>query len=133
MPLGSQKKSRDPKKSVLPRAVDAGKAKSVAQENAAAKQYGGKVQIASGATARHKGDVKTPEFLIEAKTRATEAQSITVQRLWLDKITMEAHACGRDPALEIQIPTKNPLAEERWVMIPASVFARLLETIREFE
>lgn len=74
-----------------------------------------------------KGDVKTEGFLIECKF--TEKKSLSIKGSWLAKITAEAHAQNKDPALAIQINgTENKgLSETDWVAVPMSVFKRLTE------
>jgi hypothetical protein len=106
---------------------------SARHESVTASALGGEVQRGSGATERHKGDVKTPVLLVENKTRLPDAKdgakSLTVKGTWLEKITREAVAIGRDPALAFEIPgIVDPLVEKRWVAVPESVMARLLES-----
>ena len=65
-------------------------------------------------------------FLIEAKQ--TEAASIRILGKWLIKITKEAHAAGREPALSFEIKGGlDSSAEREWVAIPLSCFKRLLD------
>ncbi len=134
MALGSKKDKSG--KSRFNRAWSrAGRAESDKQEARAAARFGGTVQRASGATARHKGDIKIPArgrlngFLMEAKTVIRDsAKSIRIESLWLKKITHEADHKGMDPALEFRIPSlRSGRTEETWVAVPASVFAKLLE------
>jgi hypothetical protein len=96
------------------------------QERATAERLGGETQRGSGATERHKGDVKTDDLLVENKT--TEKASIRVEGKWLAKISGEARNAGRIPAVEIEIRgIDDPLCEKQWVMVPASEFAKLVE------
>lgn len=91
---------------------------------------GGKVQKGSGAGEYQKADVKTVELLVENK--ATSHASMSVKGAWLTKVTKEATAEGRDPALAIEIGAiKDPLTENRWIAVPESVMARLLEIARD--
>lgn len=60
------------------------------QEARIAKELGGKTVSNSGATVFHKGDVVAGEFLIEAKTKTTNARSIAIKKEWLDKQKKEA-------------------------------------------
>lgn len=128
MALGS-KKDRKPRVGALERRLaPTTRAVSDAQEARAAERYGGSVQRGSGATERHKGDVVTRDFLIEAKTKMDDgARSMTVKAEWLEKITAQAMAVGKDPAIEIRIPGVSGLGvEQDWVMVPASIFADLI-------
>lgn len=132
MALGNQRKKRRRGFSLEERGVAAGRSTSDRHEADTATALGGSVQRASGATERHKGDVKTVDLLIENKTREPTAKdgarSIRIQGKWLEKITGEARAVGRDPALAFQITgISDPLTEKRWVAVPESVMARLLE------
>ena len=104
------------------------------QENRIAKSVGGKRQPGSGSSIYAKGDVlqKTgnafdlDRFLIECKK--TIHASLSVKGAWLDKVTKEAMAAGKEPALAIEIQgTKSNVAERDWIAIPMSVFKRLVE------
>jgi hypothetical protein len=136
MALGSQRKPMTTRRSSLERrASEPADRKDVSARHEAvtASALGGKVQRGSGATERHKGDVKTPTLLVENKTRLPDAKdgarSITIKGAWLEKITLEAMAIGRDPALAFEIPgISDPLVEKRWVAVPESVMARFLES-----
>ena len=66
------------------------------QEKQVAKKLGGKQVSNSGATAFHKGDVKTDSWLIECKTCTTEKKSFSIKQEWLDKNKEEAFAMGKD-------------------------------------
>jgi len=133
MALGSPKKKKTRGFSVAEKQGQSGKSRAVSDkhESATARAFGGSVQRASGATERHKGDVKTADLLIENKTREPSAKdgarSIRIQGKWLEKITGEARAIGKDPALAFQITgIKDPFTEQRWIAVPESVMARLI-------
>ena len=66
------------------------------QEKHIAKVTGGKKTANSGATAFSKGDVRTENFLIEAKTCTSEKQSFTIKREWLEKNEEERFAMHKD-------------------------------------
>ena len=65
------------------------------QEKAVAKVLDGKQQSNSGATAFHKGDVVTDDWLIECKTATKAKASFAIQREWLIKNKEEAFAMGK--------------------------------------
>ena len=65
------------------------------QEDMVARKIGGKRQANSGATPFQKGDVKTPQFLIECKTATTEKGSTTIKKEWIEKLASEAFAMNR--------------------------------------
>lgn len=103
------------------------------QEKEAAKRYGGRTKPGSGSSPLSKGDVQTRSFLMEMK--GTIHQSLSVKAEWLIKISKEAAFEGRHPALEIKIPLNDPLIEDTWVLVPASVFKEMNEeaTIKKQE
>lgn len=70
-------------------------------EHDIADTFDGKVVIASGALYFAKGDVITPDFLIECK--ATQKPYYTLKRTIIEKIEKEALKCGRLPLLAIRI------------------------------
>lgn len=70
-----------------------------------AKSFGGSVQIASGALWSNKLDIKTDNYLIEAKT--TEKLSYSVKRQLWEKINKSALLEGRTPLLSIRFSSKN--------------------------
>lgn len=66
------------------------------QEKQIAKMFGGKCVANSGATLFSKGDVKTDEWLFEAKTCMQEKKSFSIKREWLDKLKQEAFGMNRE-------------------------------------
>lgn len=62
------------------------------QEKHIAKELGGKQTANSGATPFYKGDVTLDDWLIEAKTKTTPSESMSIKREWLDKNEEEAFA-----------------------------------------
>lgn len=65
------------------------------QEKHIAKAVNGKQVANSGATAFSKGDVRTDEWLFEAKTKMNVARSFSIKREWLDKNKEEMFAMGK--------------------------------------
>lgn len=103
------------------------------QEARVAKTVGGKVQAGSGNSVYAKGDVKQQSeeamdlerFLIECKH--TQKKSLSIKGEWLSKISREAIAAGKMPALSFEIAGNDDrMVEHDWVAIPMSVFKRLL-------
>lgn len=109
------------------------------QEERIAGAVGGRRVRGSGSSMYAKGDAKSgghgfdrKDFLFEAKQ--TEHGSLSVKREWLEKITLEADAEGKYPALAIEIKglvskKKNQAArasERDWVAVPLSVFRKLI-------
>ena len=66
------------------------------QEKKIAKVVGGKVQSNSGATLFSKGDVKTDNWLFEAKTCMKEQSSFSIKQEWLDKLKQESFAMRKE-------------------------------------
>jgi len=56
---------------------------------------------ASGSQKRHKGDLKSQDFLIEQKD--TNAKSMSIKKDWLEKISEEARQKNKIPAMAITI------------------------------
>lgn len=72
------------------------------QENLVAKDFGGSRQPLSGGIKTMPGDVITPDFLLECKTRGTETKgqkTFTIHKAWLTKIVEEAKRVNKTPAL----------------------------------
>ena len=65
------------------------------QEKKIAKAVGGKQVANSGATAFSKGDVRTDNWLFEAKTKMNVAQSFSIKKEWLLKNREEMFAMGK--------------------------------------
>lgn len=88
----------------------------------------------SGALPGAKGDLEYStgsglDFLIESKS--TVCDSLSIQRSWLTKISLEALDAAKYPALAIQFVT--PLGELRtgWVCIPEYMFKTLVENYKD--
>lgn len=75
------------------------------QERSLASNTGGRVVPASGAFWSRKGDVRTDDLLIEAKT--TQAASFSVKKVIWEKIRREALLDGRTPVLAVAIQGRN--------------------------
>ena len=103
--------------------------KSQAQETRLAKKFGGRKQKASGSQRFHKGDVRMPEMLQEAKR--TEKKSISIKVAYLEKITKEALAYGCVPAVAIEFDDTPKLVDKDWVLVPSSFLQELLDVYRE--
>ena len=130
MALGSAKKGKRPLASPLDRRLEGPttRERSDKQESAAALDYGGRKKGGSGSSMYSKGDVaiKSADLLMECKTTAHASYRIEFDTL--AKITREAMGEGKDPAMEIEITGGGAdlLTERRWVMLPSSVFKRII-------
>jgi hypothetical protein len=73
------------------------------REKKYAKRIGGQLQPASGALncPRHKGDIKTKLFLIDSKLTGKKVYLLTADTL--EKITREALAINKIPALSVEV------------------------------
>lgn len=79
--------------------------KSKNQENRVARLVDGKVTPGSGAFLFKKGDVDTPNFLIECKR--TDFSQYILQLKTLEKIEKEAREKLKTPAVVVEIKTKS--------------------------
>lgn len=103
--------------------------KSMDQEDRVAKRVGGYRQKASGALPGNRGDVKGVELLGECKR--TDKKSISITLAYLEKITHEAVAYDKIPAVAIEFGDTPKLVSRDWVMVPADFMQDLLEAYRE--
>jgi hypothetical protein len=81
------------------------RSKSQQQERDLAKRITGLSVPASGAFWARKGDVRSDDLLVEAKT--TDAASFSIKRTIWEKIRREAILDGRIPVLAISIQDRN--------------------------
>lgn len=65
------------------------------QEKQIVKKIGGKQTSNSGATSFSKGDIRTKQFLIEAKTVTKSKDSFSIKKAWLMKNKEEAFAMNK--------------------------------------
>lgn len=92
-----------------------------------------RVTPGSGALPGAKGDIEYSvgelDFLIESKS--TVRDSLSIQRNWLNKISLEALDSAKYPSLALQFV--NPLGDIRtgWVCVPEYVFKMLVENYRD--
>jgi hypothetical protein len=82
-----------------------GQKQSQKHEKRLAEKFGGTVNAGSGSFWSRKGDVRTPELLIEHKF--TGKKTFTLKSDVLEKITLEAILEGRMPVLGIHLNGKN--------------------------
>lgn len=96
------------------------------QENLIAKELGGKRQPNSGAAMFAKGDVQLNDWLIEAKTKTSPSESMTIKRNWLEKNEEEAFAMGKQHSALI-FDFGDTHYPQEYVVITLEEFKRLLE------
>lgn len=91
-------------------------------EKRLAKEMGGRLRPASGAMAGVKGDIARGDVLLEAKS--TTRDSLGVKYEWLAKISREAVAENKTPALAVSFVDTSGKAFPHgdWVMVPRRVF-----------
>jgi len=100
------------------------------QETSIARATGGKRTPNSGATAWVKGDVLTDQFLLEAKTKTTHSDTITIRKDWFQKNREEAAFMGKHySALVFNF---GP-GEENHYVIDEDLFQVLLEYLNNKE
>ena len=99
------------------------------QEKHIAKVTNGKQVANSGATAFSKGDVRTDQFLIEAKTCTSEKQSFSIKKEWLEKNEEERFAMNKDySALAFNFGD-----DVNYYVISEKLFIKLLNYLKEEE
>lgn len=96
-------------------------------EKRVAKQLGARQTPASGAMVGAKGDIEHRSFLLEAKSTICESLSLKLD--WLAKISGEARAVGKTPAVTIDFVHGDGEARVygEWVLVPAAVFRELAD------
>ena len=90
-------------------------------------RFGARLQPGSGNQAHAKGDVDIPKsetFLLECKT--TEKRHLVLEMSWLRKITREARAVRKTPALVFGFEGMTPPTPKDWVAIPRESFEALI-------
>ena len=101
------------------------------QEKDIAKAVGGNQTKNSGATPWQKGDVLTEgeeSFLIEAKTKVTSSDSISIKKDWFLKNKQEASFMGKK---HTAIVFNFGPGEENHYIIDEYLFQELLEHLKE--
>lgn len=85
-----------------------------------------RVHAGSGAIAGYKGDMTKGQFLIESK--ATENQSMSLKLDWLRKVSAEALAVSKHPALLLQFidGEADLLPCGGWIMMREDTFLELV-------
>lgn len=99
----------------------------VRAEKELARRLGATGTPASGAMAGAKGDMKLDDLLIESKSSTND--SMSVQLDWLAKISKEALAAGKLPALAINFTTGDgrPRRDGSWIALREIDLQQLLE------
>lgn len=98
------------------------------QEDQIASATGGSRQPNSGATAWAKGDVKTEQFLLEAKTKTKPSETITIHKDWIQKNREEAVFMGKP--YQAIVFNFGP-GEENHYIIDEDLFIELLEYLKD--
>lgn len=98
------------------------------QEKQIVKKIGGKQTSNSGATSFSKGDIRTKQFLIEAKTVTTHKDSFSIKLKWLLKNKEEAFAMNKPySALAFNFGPD----EKNYYIIDEKLFKELVKYIEE--
>lgn len=98
------------------------------QEKQVAKVIGGKQTANSGATAFHKGDVITDQWLVECKTSTSPKKSFSIKEEWLLKNEEEAFAMNREPVLCFEFNNQD---NKRYYIITERQFQYLQNYMKE--
>lgn len=101
------------------------------QEKRIAKTVNGKLQPNSGATLFSKGDIKTENWLFEAKTCMKEQHQFIIKKEWLDKLKQESFAMRKDFfALVFNFGKING---ENYYILNEKTFTQIIEILDEME
>lgn len=105
------------------------------QEKAIAKAVGAKQTKNSGATPWQKGDVLVDKdntsFLLECKTKTTDAKSITIHKDWLTKLKNESLFMHKK--YEALIFDFGPNDNTKYAIIDIDLFNRLIELLNAYD
>lgn len=99
------------------------------QEKQIARMVNGKLQSNSGATLFSKGDVKTDNWLFEAKTCMKEQDSFSIKKEWLDKLNKERFAMRKDYYALVF----NFGDDKNFFILDEKIFKQFLDLIEEVE
>lgn len=100
------------------------------QESRIAEAVEGQRVPNSGATAWAKGDVLTEQFLLEAKTKTSNSDSISIKRDWFLKNREEAAFMGKPhQAIVFNFGPEAPYNENHYI-IDEYLFLELLEYLK---
>lgn len=97
------------------------------QEDTVAKKLGGKRVVNSGATMFQKGDISTKYFLLEAKTKVSSSNSISIKKEWLLKNKHEALSMSK--AYNALVFNFGP-EQENYYIIDEALFIELAEYLQ---
>ena len=100
------------------------------QETDIATATGGQRTPNSGATTWSKGDVLTEQFLLEAKTKTTHADSIKINKEWFEKNKQEMAFMGKPHSAIVF--NFGPVEENHYI-IDEYLFLELLEYLKDKE
>jgi hypothetical protein len=100
------------------------------QEDAVAKNLGGKRNLNSGATMFQKGDVVTDQFLLECKTKIKDSDSIVIKKDWIQKNKEEAAFMGKHHQAVVFNFGPN---QSNYYIIEEYLFQTLLEYLNQNE
>lgn len=98
------------------------------QEKRIAKEFNGKRTPNSGATLLGgKGDITLDDWLIEAKTKTSDQDSMSIKKDWLEKNLRESVSMGKKyNALMFNF---GPSDEKNYVIIDEDTFKELIEKL----
>lgn len=96
---------------------------STKQEKYVAKEFNATRTKNSGATMFQKGDLLMDKFLLECKTKTSDADSISIKKEWLEKIVKESLMMGKDYCALIF--NFGPSSQKNYVIIDEDTFKEL--------
>ena len=103
---------------------------SQAQETRIAGLANGRRVRGSGAKPHARGDARWDQYDILLECKRTDKKSISITGAMLDKITKEALANGKLPALAFEVQTE--FASRDWIALPAKSMENLVKLGYEY-
>ena len=94
------------------------------------KKIGGTITPGSGKYSGAKGD-RELDGLFKIEEKATDAQSISIRRKFLEKITIEATQENKEPALAFSFLVGKGVGSPDWVAVPAALFSDMYEAWKD--
>lgn len=100
------------------------------QEKQIAKTVKGNRQSNSGAGVFAKGDIKTDDWLFEAKTCMTEKQSFSIRKEWIDKLKQESLSMNKE---YYSLVFNFGSDKDNYYILDERIFKKILNLLQQFE
>jgi len=94
------------------------------------RKLGGKEIPGSGKYSGAKGD-RELDGIFKIEEKATDAQSISIRRKFLEKIHTEALQQNKEPALAFSFLTGKGTAPADWIAVPVELFREMYKAYKD--